>query len=161
VRDLGAAVGASSTVVYTLFGGRDELLIAVFEDAVDQLYLAMASVETDDPMRYLVETAHAYRRFAIANPHMYAILLATEPRIAAGALRRSRAMQLLVGGVTRCLERGVFTAGDPHKIADVMWAMLHGIVSLELAGYFPDEKTATERFMLAGFQMFSSFMPRR
>jgi AcrR family transcriptional regulator len=37
VRDLGAAVGASSTVVYTLFGGREQMLMAVLEDALEQL----------------------------------------------------------------------------------------------------------------------------
>src|SRR5262245_363027 len=64
VRDVGAAVGASSTVVYTLFGGREELLLAVYRDALEQLAAAMAEVATADPFRYLVDLAFAYRKFA-------------------------------------------------------------------------------------------------
>lgn len=160
VRDLGAAVGASSTVVYTLFGGRDELLLAVFQDALDRLADAIGKVSSPDPLRHLIDMAHAYRRFAVANPHVYAILLVTEPRLAARRLRESRALQLVADGVTRCIERGVFAPGDPRAIADVMWAMLHGIVSLELAGYFPDAKAADARFLQAGVQIFTSFFPR-
>jgi AcrR family transcriptional regulator len=160
VRDLGAAVGASSTVVYTLFGGRDELLLAVFQDALDQLADAIARASSPDPLRRLIEMAHAYRRFAVAHPHVYSILLVTEPRLAARRLRDSRALQLVADGVTRCIDRGVFAPGDPRAIADIMWAMLHGIVSLELAGYFPDPEVANARFLHAGVQIFTSFFPR-
>lgn len=161
VRDLGAAVGASSTVVYTIFGGREALLLAVYEDALEQLHAAMRAVSAAaPPMPYLVALAHAYRRFAVAHPHVYWILQSqlTEPHIAARALRESRALALLTAGIERCIDAGVFKPGDARAIADVLWAMVHGLVSLELVGYYPDEATATRRFLHAGTQLFTSFL---
>lgn len=158
VRELGADVGASSTVVYTIFGGRDALLLAVYEDALEQLHAAMAAVPAAEPMPYLVALAHAYRRFAIAHPHVYAILQLTDTGIAGAALRESKAHALLVAGVERCIALEVFVPGDARLVADTMWAMVHGLVSLELVGYYTDEATATQRFLHAGFQLFSSFL---
>ncbi len=63
-------------------------------------------------------------------------------------------------GVAACIKRGVFAPGDPQAIADVMWAMIHGVVSLELAGYFRDSRTASERFLHAGYQLLTSYLAR-
>ncbi len=70
--------------------------------------------------------AHAYRRWALAHPHLYA-LVTQRP------LPRDR----LEPGVEERAAAPVLAAlGDEHR-ARAAWAAAHGLASLELAGRFP------------------------
>ena len=54
----------------------------------------------------------------------------------------------LVEGVQRCLDAGALRASPPdgaaERIALYLWAVSHGMVSLELAGQLPGELDARE-----------------
>jgi hypothetical protein len=41
----------------------------------------------------------------------------------------------LVDAVRRCLDAGQLAGGEPERIAFHLWAVSHGMVSLELAGH--------------------------
>jgi AcrR family transcriptional regulator len=148
VREVARSVGASTMVVYTLFGGREGLLDALTQEGLDRLASAYDRVPAHDSLAGLAQIARAYRRFAIANRHYYNALFAA-PRSNA-LVRESRAYRILVDAVRGCIERGALASATPEAVADALWGLVHGMVSLELAGHFSSAKLAEERFLSAG-----------
>lgn len=153
IRRVATEVGTSTMAVYTHFGGKDELVQEVVREAFDRLDAELRSVgRTDDPVTDLVRTGQAYRRNALANAHLYRVMFGlnplgqTDPATMSGleddATRGLDAYQALVDAVARCVDAGAVD-GDPRHLALQVWAMAHGVVSLELAGFLGDHGADT------------------
>ncbi len=67
-------------------------------------------------------------------------------------------LQMLIDQVQVCMDAGLLEHGDPQAVAEVLWAATHGAVSLELAGFFGDEKTAQARFETLTIAAGSAFL---
>jgi hypothetical protein len=65
---------------------------------------------------------------------------------AASLAAAGASLEVLTDAVRACIDAGVLRAGDPRAVAEVLWAAVHGAVSLELAGHFPDPEVAADRF---------------
>ncbi|MFI5909169.1 TetR/AcrR family transcriptional regulator [Dactylosporangium sp. NPDC051541] len=132
LRKVAAAAGVSTMPVYTLFGDKQGLLDAMHREGFHRLGLALAAVpRTDDALADLAALGFAYREAALASPHLYGLMFTggfghTE---AADATYRP-----LVTAVARCQAEGVFAGDDPEPVALHLWALAHGMVSLELSG---------------------------
>src|SRR5690349_24877617 len=75
VRDLAARAGTSPSAVYSLFGGRDELIRAVGDEAFDRFAQRLAAVpRTQDAAADLLGLGLAYRQNALADPHFYRVM---------------------------------------------------------------------------------------
>lgn len=163
LRKLAKNAGASTMAVYTAFGGKDGLIEALFEEAFDRLAAVQAAVPRDpDPLKWLHDLGAAYRSFALANPAYYALMIsvtmpltghvldANEDTPPARGISHHPAYSCLYQAVERCIDEGLFheglVAGD---VADMLWANVHGLCSLELAGYYASEKAAQARFDLS------------
>jgi AcrR family transcriptional regulator len=59
------------------------------------------------------------------------------------------ALRPLLDAVTRCIEEGVLRPVDPRRAAISIWASVHGLVSLEIAGYLDDESDVLEQHLVA------------
>jgi protein-L-isoaspartate O-methyltransferase len=86
----------------------------------------------------------AYRDTALANPHLYGLMFGTavpgfSPDAQGEAVAES-AYQPLVAGVQRCLDAGVMMGADAERIALHLWAVSHGMVSLEIAGHLDGDE---------------------
>jgi AcrR family transcriptional regulator len=142
LRAVARAAGTSTTAVYSLFGGRAELLEAVFSEAFRRFGAHLAAVApTDDPREDLVAMAHAYRASAHADPHFYAVMFGV-PGLGIAPSEDSRGAAVgtfapLVGLVRRGIDAGVLRDEDPVRIATALWSTVHGFTSLELAGLLP------------------------
>jgi len=139
MRRIAAEVGCSTSVLYTMFGGKSGVAEGLWREGFERLRQAMKRVEADDPLGRLTALGHAYRSNALANRAYYAVMFQRpipgfEPSAEAYA-DSLRPLHILVGAVADCLEAGVFRAADPTHVATVLWAAAHGAVSLELAGY--------------------------
>jgi hypothetical protein len=64
---------------------------------------------------------------------------------------------VLVAAVERAIDAGVLAATPARTVADALWALVHGMVSLELRGYFASGAIAEERFRVAGLAMIAGF----
>ena len=147
-RTVASASGLSTMVLYTHFGGVPELLAAVIDQGFRKLADAFSRVEvTDDPVADLCSMALTTRQQARANPHLYDLMFGRPvPAFAPDEDAQEIAdatFQPLVAGVQRCLDAGVFIGDDAERIAFHLWAMSHGMVSLELAGHLPAEDADT------------------
>src|SRR3954451_18159427 len=145
LRRLAQTAGTSTMAVYTLFGDKQGLLAAMYREGYRRLGTAMADAAAgvDDPLEVMVRYGRAYRAAALANPHLYDLMFGRPvPAFAPDEDAKEIAdatFQPLVTGVQRCLDAGVFIGDDAERIAFHLWAVSHGMVSLELAGHLPGE----------------------
>jgi AcrR family transcriptional regulator len=147
-RTVAAAAGTPTRAIYVLFGSKDELLRALHREGFEGLRAELDAVPVNtEPLTELRGLAEAYRRSALARPHLYQVMFGPpieglEPapedaELAASTLRR------LAEAVTRCQEAGLLTGDDPWPITRQLWALVHGLASLELRGVLGGRDEAT------------------
>lgn len=152
VRRIAAEVGCSTKVIYTMFGGKDGLVEALWQEGFARLSRHLARVPEDpDPVAYLEALGWAYREYALAEPEYYRVMFQDAiPGFVPGpeSVACSKgSLAFAVRGAAACMAAGRIPQGDPAEIADVLWMALHGAVSLELARMVEPEQAA-ERFRL-------------
>ena len=140
VRGVAEAVGASTTAIYGLFGSKSGLVRAMFVAGFESLAARFeATAATDDPVEDLLGLGLAYRANAVAEPHLYEVMFGRPfpeftPDEADAALALGT-LDVLRAAVQRCVDAGVLP--DHAEVEDVtlaLWALTHGLASLELAG---------------------------
>src|SRR4051794_32837295 len=116
-------LGVSGPALYRYFAGRDELLTELIADAYDDLADALKGAPD------LPALARAYRAWALAQPHRYRLLFGPPlPGYDAHA-------EQLVEAARRSMEIVLGLVPDAEE-AVLVWARLHGFVSLEIGGNF-------------------------
>ncbi len=136
VRTAASAAGTSTSAVYALFGGREQLLSAVAAEAVARFAAHLAAVPAaDDPAAHLLDLGRAYRASALAEPHFYRVMFDAGP----GRLREAvqdlpSTFAVLLDAVQACIDANLCACADAEQMASTLWALVHGLVELELAG---------------------------
>jgi AcrR family transcriptional regulator len=165
-RRLAKEIGASTMAVYHHFGGMPELLAAVSDEGFRRLGARLEAVpETDDAVTDLCRRGLAYRAAAQDNRHLYDLMFGlsapggyrplnrdTTPSDTIGEALDSAspvgqaAFAHLVNSCARAIESGRIHGEDPMHAASQLWSILHGYVTLELAGHFGQLDGLTEVF---------------
>jgi AcrR family transcriptional regulator len=154
-RKVAGAAGTSTMAVYTHFGGMQPLIDAVAAEGLRQFDEALTTPPTDDPVADLVAIGAAYRRYAIERPHMYRLMFGSTSAHGINAPaenvltltiaeieQRYPSFAQLVRAVHRSMLAGRIKVGAADNDATVVataaqvWALIHGFVMLELAGYY-------------------------
>ena len=139
LRPIAAAEGTSTTAVYSIFGGRAELIGEVSRTASSGFVAAQRAVPvTDDPHVDLTNLGRAYRDWALANPTLYLVFMTSaEPGCyLEEPIPASDAAEPLREAIVRLIAAGTFLPLDRDLMLAGIWASVHGFVSLELAGFF-------------------------
>ncbi len=148
VRGVAAECGTSASAVYALFGSRELLVAAVTEEGFRRFGAFLDSVpRTDDPAADLAALGIAYRDSALADPHFYRVMFGREGD--AGPALRRPTFRVLRDAAARVLKAADPRAGDrrAEEAALALWALAHGLVSLELAGLVPGgERRRADRY---------------
>jgi AcrR family transcriptional regulator len=154
MRRLAGEVGCSTTVLYTMFGAKDGLADALYREGFARLRarIADAVAAETDPLERLAATGRAYRANALRERSYYGLMFAGAipgfvPSPESMALAR-QSLRLLTDAIEAAIAAGALTPADPDEVTDVLWAAVHGVVSLELAGHYPDDATAEQRFRI-------------
>ena len=143
VRAVAAEAGIAPMGVYNKLGGKDGLVDALLIRGFDRLGAAMeaATANTAEPtMRgRFIACGMSYRRFALENPHFYAIMFERAvPRDPDGnpeVEEHARAtFTALVRTVELAAAAGVIADPDPVEAGQQIWSTVHGAVALELKG---------------------------
>lgn len=140
-RRLAAAAGTTTQSIYTLFAGKEGVVRAMYREGFARLARRLADVPRgDDPRDYLLGTGRAYRAAALASPNYYAVMFERPvPEFVPGPDDRRASdatLAVLEDAVRRCAAAGLLRRGtDPAEVARWLWAVTHGLVSLELAGH--------------------------
>lgn len=141
VRRVADAAGTTTRAVYSLFGAKEGLLRALYFDGFDALRVRVDAVPvTDDPLADITALARAYRDSAVENRHLYGLMFARTPGWEPPEEDRrtaSRTLHPLGAAVGRAVQAGRY-AGDVRAITVQLWALVHGLASLELNGDLGD-----------------------
>lgn len=142
LREVARRVGVSAAAVYRHFDGKDALLGAACEQgfAVFAGYLMKALTEPTPALR-LRATADQYLRFGLENPRDYRFMFMSSleelaaPVDVRKAPDRGPGFRVLVDRVRENMDAGLIAPGEVEPIAVLIWANVHGLVSLRLAGH--------------------------
>lgn len=141
LRSLATDSGVSTTAVYSLIGGKDDIIAAVVQKASQSFAEAQArAVSGEDARTDLRRLGVAYRAWAIEHPSLYVVIF-TGRAGSAGETHEAAAFELLLDTVTRLSEAGRLYGEDPQAAALAIWGSVHGAVSLELE-LWPDKPKA-------------------
>ena len=139
IRAIAAAVGVTPPSIYLHFADRTDLVFAVCELEARKLDAAMeeAARGADDAWERIRRRGYAYLRWGIENPEHYRILMMSRPeatpdrfgdeRLADTAGLDAVAADLRIGMEVGCIRS---TDRDPVVLAEGLWMVIHGMVSL-------------------------------
>lgn len=159
VRELAREAGISTMGIYTVFGGKEGVMRALYAEGFARLYQYAAQAEDrTNPAKWLYDALFAYRRFALANVGFYRLMFGGDKRFVPidrnarfgtlvvpdqGAYPSYGSLMDAFAEGQRC---GVITSQrSADELAHLAWAVIHGLVSLEIAGYV-DLACADARF---------------
>ena len=145
MRQLSAELGVSPMTPYRYFEDKDDILAAVRTNGFTRFAekLEAARAKAGDARTKGEAVGEAYVAFALEHPHSYKLMFdLNQPNIekypdliAAG----QRARATMTDHVQDSIAAGLF-AGDPEQIGMMLWAAVHGIVVLQLAGMMPPDR---------------------
>jgi AcrR family transcriptional regulator len=138
LRRVAGEVGTSTTAIYSLLGGKEGLLRAMYVEGFQRLADHLAAVPPhDDPLEHLVQLGYAYHQSAVDSPHLYRVMFdcpipefqvaPEDVELALGTL------QVLVDAVACCVDAGLLPP-PAEELAVELWAVNHGITSLAISG---------------------------
>jgi AcrR family transcriptional regulator len=148
LRRIAAAVGGSTQLIYTLFGGKQGLADALYAEGFRRLNasgcddITASGARLGEPER-IVEIGRAYLRFAQDEPAFFAVMFGRAiPDFVPSAATRHAAgeatFQVLVEAAQACLDQGTLVAPDALRLARLCWASAHGAASLLAARMIDD-----------------------
>jgi AcrR family transcriptional regulator len=160
MRRLAEAAGCSAMAPYRHFADKDALLAAVRAAAFERFADALEGVARSGRRR-AADVGEAYVRFALENPTAYRLMFdlsqPDESRFPELVRANARAGTAMTGYVRELVDAGVL-AGDPRIIGYALWAAVHGVVVLALAGKLPPDpgfeaiRLATVGAVMKGFR---------
>jgi AcrR family transcriptional regulator len=144
MRGVAARVGVTPMALYRHFPNREALLGAIVEEAQATFlhHLQRAMAEPTAAGR-LFASGRQYLAFALGHPRRYAVLFTEVQPVAPAPAPGDRAWQnaatfrFLVDRIRDCAAEGMLRIDDPEEAALTVWAHVHGLVSLYLAGKLP------------------------
>jgi AcrR family transcriptional regulator len=159
-------MGMSGPAMYRYFASREDLMATLvadsFEDLADRLTEVAAEAASHGPEDRLRAVAHGFRSWALAAPHRYRLVYGSS---GTGELDPARIVPAATRSMTTLLNALADLDGSPRAIHDatlerqlqawgarqnadevpaagdlmlglMAWTRLHGIVSLEIEGFF-------------------------
>jgi AcrR family transcriptional regulator len=148
VRRVAAEAGVAPMGVYNHFDGKNGVVDAIFRAGFATLTAELADLDDiDDPVEGLKEGLRRYRRLALDHPRTYEVMFfcsipGYEPSDDAH-VEAETSFEVLAKGIRRGIAAGALADGDPHSIAQQLWAACHGAVALEISGIGMVEDMAT------------------
>ncbi|MBL0926246.1 MAG: TetR/AcrR family transcriptional regulator [Phycisphaerales bacterium] len=144
LRKVADAIEYTAPALYTHFKDKADLMRALCRRDFGRLSEALIRVaRVEDPVQRIHRIGAAYVRFAVENPHQYRFMFLTpspaevEPDQAALAEKddpERNGYAALRSAIGQAMDRGVFRPEhkDPELLAQVLWAGVHGIASLQI-----------------------------
>jgi len=139
IRRLADAVGTTTRAVYSLFGGKDGLISAMYLEMGDTLTRRHLEVpSSNDPITELLALAHAYREAVLEHPTLYPLVVGRPvPGFTPLPEAKARARGGLVrvhDAIDRAIAKKKIVGRSREDVVNEVWALLHGLASLEIAG---------------------------
>lgn len=153
MRELAKALKVSAMTPYRYFQDKNELLAELRAQAFNRFAAEAECTSTQgDLVHQFLLKRDVYIRFALSDPNSYRLMFDfTQPDMSNYPPLRTalaRANATMASHIEKMVEAGLLQ-GDPGLISRTLWSLLHGIVSLGLAGKWSAEMP-TEMLVDAG-----------
>ncbi len=152
LREVARRTDITAAAIYRHFDSKEALLAAVCHEGFRIFggYL-LSALAKKSPRDRMVGAIDQYLRFSVERPRDYRVIFMSEP--VDRRLFRSPddsspdpSFTFLVDRVRECQEAKVLRRGDPRELALSIWAHVHGLVSLRIAGRLGEDGEDIERF---------------
>jgi AcrR family transcriptional regulator len=149
VRRVAEGVGTTTRAVYSVYGSKDGLIVALGRRAFELLRAEIEALPTTaDPAADLVDAGvEVFRRFAVEHPTLFRIGVQwgtlPDPRLAAGF--RSTAGEALAGlekRVGRLEAAGILGGRTVRDATRAFHALCEGLAAMELRSLLPSGREA-------------------
>ena len=149
LRGLASAAGCSRTTPYRYFKNKADILAALRQREFERMSDTLEAAERNEPLadRRLGALASAYLQFALAYPDAYRVMYEVNqqdthhyPDLLSQIQRSGAPIRNIVGASVKSGSMH----GDPVNIAYMLWAGLHGLISLHLSHMLGDERDIDE-----------------
>lgn len=167
MREVAGALGYSATAIYQHFKNKEDLLLALKLQAGDLLAAEMEAARQEPTIEaQFHDMGLRYVRFGLSNPAYYRLifqdsvpgLVPTPEQLA----RMRRSWEIMRDTLKVWAETWEVRGIDADHEANVIWAMVHGITSLALAGRLPfDDQQVFSLFELAAGRWVSGILSMR
>ena len=140
MRMIARAAGCSVSSIYLYFPSKDSLIHTLISRASSGGTREPRSGGRDGPpVRRLERLARRYVDFGLENPEWYEVMYLFRPqrvaRFPKELYRRTRrSMDLVVQLIMECEPERFRSEEDARIVANLIWSLLHGVVSTILAG---------------------------
>ena len=129
MRRLAGELGVTQPVLYSAFASRQALIDGVALNGFDDVAAALATVAATPRARML-----AYLDFAAAHPRVYEAMFSMQSGLAFAAEDTPEPLRRAFAGI-----RDAVPDADGTR-AEVAWALLHGLATLQAGGRLPAEQ---------------------
>ncbi len=146
VRRLAEVVGVSRQVVYTQFGSLGGLIDALYRQGFAELRAAGAEIDSGlAGTERVIACALGYRSSALERPELYGVMFERPFR---GYVPSPESRSVALAAFEPLVEAVASTgreSGAARSLALTLWGAMHGLVHLELQGYFAFEPSTAQR----------------
>ena len=137
MRKIANKIGYSATSIYLYYGNKDELVHALIDEGVDLLFQELHDADQAgaSPEERLEKMCRAYIRFGLEKPEYYEIMYVLHSeyikRYPAEKFRKAPLnLKLFAKAIGAAVDASQFEAKDSMLSANLVWAQLHGVVTL-------------------------------
>lgn len=150
MRAIAKAIGCSSMMAYRYFENKEEVFATLRASMFSRLAEDLESVQVNpSALEYLKALGNAYAGFAKREPYAYRLLYMIHlhqgrnyPEVEKA---QDRTQKVLFKATLRALDSGAIK-GEPVMLAHALWALIHGLVSLNLSEQLNKGATFDELF---------------
>jgi AcrR family transcriptional regulator len=143
MRKIAEAIEYSPATIYLHFASRDEIALQLVREAfADLLRFLQPALSVEDPVERLRAIGRRYIAFGLERPGSYRLIFMEDPKFSSQVIGPDvvgpddlggQAFGLLETLVGELIASGRFRAVDRRQAAEILWAGVHGLVSLQLA----------------------------
>ncbi len=145
---IGQRVGFTATNIYRYFETKDDLIYAAIEEAFVEFgqRLERAYHSSDDPLERILALGRAYVAFAKDHPVPYELMfvLKTDYLFTEREVPSIDKLSYIVQALGEAMAAGAVRQGNPQAMANTLWGLLHGVITLSAAMPFIDEQQREE-----------------
>jgi AcrR family transcriptional regulator len=141
MRALAEVVGVRAPTLYDYFENKDDVLNALFLEGINEarMYFAAMSARTPPGAARVVGIGLGYHDFAKANPELFQLIFGrVDPSYTPGEAQMNAGHELFLdfrNEVSAAVDVGDLEVTDIDQLTMILWAAIHGVVSLEATGF--------------------------
>ncbi len=139
IRNIAERIEYSPATIYLYYSDKDELLYEVQKQAFGKLEETFArDVTSNIPLERLTQICHSYVRFGKQNPQLYELMFTIKAPMNnikddEAWKNNSDSFQVLADCLKKCIDAKLIRFTDLNVAAMSVWAMGHGLVSLDVS----------------------------